>query len=278
MRIDCKAIAARIDKQRLKLIENCTIDHPELVVVHDDDSGSAIYRRMIVKDCDRLGVELTDIDVIKGPDELNWRYNCGDFAKRPVLIQMPIKLPGYDRQWIESHLNPSVDMDGIATLNAGHIYQGHLLDKTNTCTAAAVLQAIYEAGRNYTQKADAGAFMTPGMRVLVIGRSNTVGRPIAATMLRHDATVIVAHSKTPKDEIKWLCIWADVVVRAAPIDGWFDGFWFNERAIVIDVSESCGPDVADRVAYFVGKGNGIGPITRSILMFRVFKYYADQTL
>lgn len=258
MRVDCKEYARQIESSTLKIIKYSNPMNPQLVVFHDDNPGSAIYRKMIAKDCERLGVHLIDqnsfdVHIFDG-------YNKSGI---PILFQMPTTL--CDREYIESILNPVLDMDGISVENAGRLYQGIMHINKNTCTAQAV---SYIVDGLYGECKD--------LNCVVIGRSNTVGKPVMMSMLERNASVSIFHSASNQKDIDYACKNADIVVIASSGNLVYYPENFKKESTVIDISECCAPEVADEVQHFVGKGNNLGCITRAILMNRVFSYYANQ--
>ena len=114
-----------------------------------------------------------------------------------------------------------------------------------------------------------------GKHCVVVGRSNIVGKSMAALLLQADATVTVCHSKTP--DLCSQCLQADILVSAAGRRGLITAGMVKPGAVVIDVSMNRGPDgklcgdadyaaVAERASFITPVPGGVGPMTRAMLL------------
>ena len=182
-----------------------------------------------------------------------------------ILVQLP--LPGHiDSARVIAALDPAKDVDGFHPINVGRLSAG--LDALVPCTPLGCLHLL---------KAELGSLA--GLDAVVIGRSNIVGKPMAALLIAESATVTVAHSKSR--DLPDIVRRADVVVAAVGRAEMVRGEWLNPGATVIDVGINRVPgedgksrlvgDVAfDEAAAVAGAitpvPGGVGPMTIAMLM------------
>ena len=273
MLIDCRKIAEGINARTEELRKRVLYADPKLIVVHGDDKGSRIYRTMIASDCKRLGINLTDIHVDHTDlTPIDWNLSIGSCAYEPTLVQFPLESEHWTRERIEQNLSVIADMDGISETHAARLYMGRPDPGCNTCTACAVIEVVQELAKISTGESKSHGIN--GSHVVVIGRSNTVGKPIAMSMMHLNATVSICHSKTPKSVMEALCANASMIVNAGPSEPPVGYDALDGVELLIDISEAYDPvEAARHVKYVVGKGNNIGPITRAVLMNRVISHY-----
>jgi methylenetetrahydrofolate dehydrogenase (NADP+)/methenyltetrahydrofolate cyclohydrolase len=142
-----------------------------------------------------------------------------DPAVHGILVQLPLP-PQVDTEAVIQAVSPAKDVDGFHAINAGLLSIG--AEGIVPCTAVGCLMLIKER----LQRLD-------GLHAVVIGRSNIVGKPLAALLLRENCTVTVAHSRTR--DLPGLCRTADIVVAAVGRPQMVKGDWIKPGATVIDV-------------------------------------------
>lgn len=200
-----------------------------------------------------------------------------------ILVQLPLP-PQVDAHAVLEAIAPSKDVDGFHPLNVGRLVTANrpgAEDLLAPCTPAGCLQLLREVH---------GHDGLVGKRAVVIGRSNIVGKPMAALLLGEDCTVTTAHSKTR--DLPGLCREAEVLVAAVGRPGFVRGDWVRPGATVIDVginrvdtgggSSKLVGDVdfaaAARVAGAITPvPGGVGPMTVAMLMRNTLTAYARQT-
>jgi len=202
----------------------CDLLKPQMaVVIVGDDYGSLQYVKQIEKKAASLNVTVIRRDL---PQTINQE----DLEKEIVLlnqseeiagiiIQMP--LPKHiDSQRIIEVLDPAKDLDGLHPYNLGRLFAGK--PRLLPCTAAAVMRllAYYE-------------IPVAGKNVVIVGRSISVGKPLAALMINDHATVTICHSKS--ESLFEITKNADIIVCAIGRAKFFDEQYFDEKSIVIDV-------------------------------------------
>lgn len=142
-----------------------------------------------------------------------------DPAVHGILVQLP--LPDHiDEQLIIDRIHPDKDVDGFHVINAGRLAVGQ--DGFVPCTPLGCAMMVRDCGGDLS-----------GMHAVVVGRSNIVGKPMAALLLRENCTVTIAHSRTR--DLPQLCRSADILVAAVGRPHMIKGEWVKPGAIVIDV-------------------------------------------
>jgi methylenetetrahydrofolate dehydrogenase (NADP+)/methenyltetrahydrofolate cyclohydrolase len=136
-----------------------------------------------------------------------------------ILVQMPLE-PGHDPRRVFDALDPSKDVDGFHPENVGRLHQGR--PRFVPCTPAGILAIL-----------DHYSIPLAGQRAVVLGRSEIVGKPVAALLTSRDATVTICHSKTRG--LPDICREADILIAAIGRAGFVTADYVREGATVIDV-------------------------------------------
>ena len=188
------------------------------------NSASKIYVQNKIKAAAQVGIlthlqefedDITHNDLLEKISELN-----NDPEISGMIVQLP--LPNHiDKSKILTAIDPSKDVDGFHPYNVGLLYNPHE-NGFVPCTAMGCLKLI----KTYISDLS-------GKNVVVIGRSNIVGRPIAALLLKEDCTVTISHSKT--QDLESITKKADIVISAVGSPKFLSAKYFNSNALVIDV-------------------------------------------
>ncbi|HLT92185.1 MAG TPA: bifunctional methylenetetrahydrofolate dehydrogenase/methenyltetrahydrofolate cyclohydrolase FolD [Woeseiaceae bacterium] len=228
--IDGKAHAARLNDatgaEAIELLERHNVKPGLAVVLVGDDPASQVYVRnktRTARDCGFHSVQHTlpadsrEEDVLSLVRRLN-----DDPAIHGILVQLP--LPAHlDERRITQAVAPWKDVDGFHFENVGKLTAGALDDALVPCTPAGCMLLIEDRlGRDLS-----------GLRAVVIGRSNIVGKPMAALLLQANATVTICHSRTR--DLPSVAREADVLVAAVGRPRMVGGDWIKPGATVIDV-------------------------------------------
>lgn len=247
-------------------------DKPGLTVIQvGDDSASNVYIKNKQKMCEDIGYNfnhlkfnndvteeklITEIKKLNADDKV-----CG------ILLQLPIPKELNEKK-IVNCINPNKDVDGLTYLNSGKLVANE--ECLLPCTPLGILKMI-----NYYD------IPLKGKHVVIIGRSNLVGKPLANLLINKDATVTVCHSKT--DNLKDITITADILVVAIGISKYITKDMVKEGAVVIDVginkneNEICGDvnydEVKEKVSYITPVPGGVGQLTIASLAENVLKAY-----
>ena len=266
----CEDLKTRVDK----LLERGIA--PELVVVTTGDSDAgAVYAKSKERMANRLGIRLT----VKHYDCLTrWDYMELLSCNVPMIFQTPM-ISDVSYSDIARELSSIVDVEGISDRNVAGLAIGYNY-KYTPCTPAAVMALL-----------DRYEISVEGQTVCVVGRSNTVGRPLARMLEHRNATVILCHSKTPKRVLMQAMAASDIIVSAtghrniltaADAIDW--GVWLNAKVLIDvginrdDYGKVCGdfePDIFHFCKAYTPVPGGVGPVTTAILMSNVVKFYEE---
>ena len=225
--IDGKAVAAQVRADIAKKVEALKSAHgftPGLaVVLVGEDPASQVYVRNKGQQTKEVGMnsiehklpaETSEADLLALVNNLN-----NDDSINGILVQLP--LPKHiNSEKVLNSINPDKDVDGFNPTNVGRLWIGEPALAPCTPTGSVILAKSVQ--ENLT-----------GMNAVIIGRSNIVGKPMAALLLRENCTVTVAHSRTK--DIASVVKGADLVIAAVGIAEFVKGDWIKPGAIVIDV-------------------------------------------
>ena len=229
------------------------------------DPASSVYVRNKKNACAYIGIgsesyelpeETTEEELLALIQELNQKEEV-----HGILVQLP--LPAHiDEEKVILAIDPSKDVDGFHPQSAGALMIGS--KGFLPCTPAGVIQMLKRCGVEMQ-----------GKNCVIVGRSNIVGKPMAMLMLRENATVTVAHSRTKN--LKELCKQADILIVAIGKPKFITEEYVKEGAVVIDVGihrlegkKLCGDvdfDVVEPLASAITPvPGGVGPMTIAMLM------------
>lgn len=235
------------------------------VVLVGEDPASQVYVRNKTKAAEEAGLVVVDHKLPADTTEaallaLVDRLNA-DPAVHGILVQLPLP-KGIDSDRVLNRITPGKDADGFHPENVGRLWTG--VPRFVPCTPAGVMRILRESGTTIA-----------GANAVVIGRSNIVGKPMAALLLAESATVTVCHSKTR--DLPSVVRGADIVVAAIGRAEFVRGEWIKEGATVIDVGINRLPtgklvgDVefaaaAERAFAITPVPGGVGPMTIAMLL------------
>lgn len=247
---------------------------PGLAVIQvGDNLASKIYVNSKVKQCCEVGIEsfsfllpntVTEKELLDKIDELNKNDKIDG-----ILVQLPLPEHINEPKVIDK-IDISKDVDGFKPENLGKVLLG---DKTAlvSCTPAGIIELFKE----YKIKLE-------GQDVVVIGRSNIVGKPMTALLINEGATVTVCNSRTKNIEEKTKK--ADIVIVAVGKANFLTGDMVKDGAIVIDVginrdssNKLCGDvefeTVKNKASYITPVPGGVGPMTIAMLLKNTLKAF-----
>lgn len=246
------------------------------VVVVGDDKASHVYVAAKKKACEAAGFYSREITLAADTTQTDLIYTLNQLNRdaqiHGILLQLP--LPKHlDEFAALQAIDPRKDVDGFHPTNVGYLYLG--VDTFVPCTPLGVMEMLK---RHQIQ--------IEGKNALVIGRSNIVGKPMAALLTNANATVTIAHSRTR--ELAKLCSQADLVVAGIGKPEFVKGAWIKEGAVVIDVGTNSVDDpstsrgyrlvgdvefseAAKRASYITPVPGGVGPMTIAMLLANTLK-------
>ncbi|ABV74975.1 Methylenetetrahydrofolate dehydrogenase [Rickettsia akari str. Hartford] len=284
--IDGKALANEILedlKLEIQELKSQTNASPKLaIVLVGDNPASIIYVKNKIKNAHKIGIDTLLVnlsttihtnDLITKINELNH-----DNEISGMIVQLPLP-NSIDKNKILSAVSPYKDVDGFHPLNVGYLHSG-IIDVSEfsqsfiPCTALGCLAVIKKYEPNLS-----------GKHVVVIGRSNIVGKPLSALLLKEDCSVTICHSKT--HNLGSIALKADIVVAAIGSPLKLTAEYFNPESIVIDVginrisgNKIIGDvdfeHVKSKVKYITPVPGGIGPMTIAFLLKNTVKAFKDS--
>ena len=259
--LDGKALANDIlDKLSLKVEQLDTA--PNLLVIQvGNDHASSVYVRNKERTAERVGINSETIKLSKHITqdvllEIIDKYN-NDRSVNGILVQLP--LPKHiDEQVILEAISPVKDVDGFHPLNVGKLNIGQ--KQMIPSTPAGIMELL-----------KANHIELEGKHVVIVGRSNIVGKPLAHLLLEANATVTIAHSRTK--DLKHLTKLADILVIAVGQPELITEDYVKTGAVVIDVDFN---SVKSKVAAITPVPGGVGPMTIAMLMNQTYQAYRTQ--
>lgn len=266
--IDGKQISKQIKDELKEEVKNLAAAgrHACLAVVQvGDDPASSVYVNNKKKACAYIGIEsrsyelpdtTTEEEMVALVEELN-----SDDGVNGILVQLP--LPSHiDEDRIIRTISPDKDVDGFHPVSVGRLWIGE--KGFLSCTPAGIIQLLKRSG-----------ITIEGKECVIVGRSNIVGKPMAALLLRENGTVTVTHSRTKN--LKEVTRRADILIVAIGKRQFITADYVKEGAVVIDVgmhrdenNHLCGDvdfaDVEPHTSAITPVPGGVGPMTIAMLM------------
>lgn len=266
--IDGKKISKQIKDELKEEVEKLRAEGKKAclaVVQVGNDPASSVYVNNKKKACAYIGIEsrayelpeeTTEEELVELVQKLNM-----DDGVNGILVQLP--LPSHiNEDKIIRTISPDKDVDGFHPVSVGRLWIGE--NGFLSCTPAGIIQLLKRSG-----------IEIKGKECVVVGRSNIVGKPMAALLLRENGTVTVAHSKTV--DLKSVTRRADILIVAIGKKQFITSEYVKEGAVVIDVgmhrdenNHLCGDvdfdDVAPHTSAITPVPGGVGPMTIAMLM------------
>lgn len=266
--IDGKAISAEIKeevKEKVAEYKKQGVEITLAVVKVGNDPASAVYVRNKEKACEYVGItsrtlalpeETTEEELLKVVNDLN-----EDKAVNGILVQLP--LPKHiDESKVLLAIDSNKDVDGFHPVNVGKMVIGE--ETFLPCTPAGIIEMLKRTDVEIS-----------GKECVVIGRSNIVGKPMSMLMLKENATVTIAHSRTK--DLKEVTKRADILIAAIGKAKFVTADYVKEGAVIIDVGmdrdengKLCGDVDFDSVSQVASAitpvPGGVGPMTVTMLL------------
>ena len=254
---------------------------PGLAVIRiGEDPASGVYVKNKEKACSRVGIKsfifhLEDTVSQKEVEKLIEKLNL-DKDIDGMLLQLPIPKK-FDEQSLISNINPEKDVDGLNEKNIGKLVKNE--PAMRSCTPAGIVNLLRSQ-----------SIPIEGMKIVVIGRSLLVGKPLSLMLLNLNGTVTMTHSKTKN--LNKLCREADILIAAAGKPNLIDSSFVKEGAVIIDVGihrlkssdknkpKLCGDvlleDVIPKVSAYTPVPGGVGPMTVTMLLVNTIFSWQKQ--
>lgn len=234
-----------------------------------DDGGSVYYQNFQEKLANNLGIDFEKIKLDESISEENLKLKIEELNKDDSVngIMLLLPLPKHiDERAVTNLIDADKDLDCLSEVSVGRFYKGEKCFMPCTPNSVITLLKAYN-------------IEIEGKEVVIIGRSNIVGKPLFQMFLNENATVTVSHSRTKN--LKEVCKRADILVVAIGRANFIDSSYVREGAVVIDVgtSEVNGKitgdvnfdDVYEKASLITPVPGGVGSLTTTLLLKNVCK-------
>lgn len=270
--IDGKGLAERLQQELKETIANDSLENPPglVVILVGDNPASQVYVRNkelaakrigIHSKVDRLPASVTEEALLARIDQYN-----RDAVFHGILVQLPLPIQ-IDEEKVLDAIDPKKDVDGFHPLNLGKLFLGK--PEMIPCTPYGIMKMF-----------DAYHIPLEGKKVVVVGRSNIVGKPMAQLLLARHATVTIAHSRT--EDLAALTQTADILIVAIGRGNFITKEFVKPGAVVIDVGMNRDQDgklvgdvafdeVAPMTSFITPVPKGVGPMTITMLMIQTYE-------
>lgn len=265
-------IAENIKNQIRKAIQEENL-HPRLdVFLVGNDPASEIYVKKKEEACKSVGIQSrvhrqqTQQNVINWITFLNGHSDCNG-----ILVQLPLPV-GWEDYKVFDNISPLKDVDVFNPENIGLLVQNRPIFLPPT--PRGIRELIVGNGLSFF-----------GQHVVVINRSNIVGKPLSSMLIQDNgdfanATVTVCHINTPPEQLKQICLTADIIIVAVGIPNFLTADMVKENQVIIDVGINrvegkvvgdAHPEIMDKVRAITPVPGGVGPLTVAMLLYNTLE-------
>ena len=267
--IDGKALAAKIRAELKDKIKKSGKEVGLAVIIVGDDPASCVYVRNKTKACEETGIRSDTYALPATVSQAELEALIARLGKddrvHGILLQLPLP-EGLDAESALGKIPAEKDVDGFSASNLGKLVLGK--ETIAACTPLGIMKMLESAG------------ISPrGKHAVVLGRSETVGKPMTLLLLNADATVTICHSRTTN--LKDICREADILISAVGKPKFVTEDMVKEGAVVIDVGinrneagKLCGDvdfeKVAPKTSWITPVPGGVGPMTIATLLCNTF--------
>lgn len=273
--LDGKKLRDKILEDLRVKLEKFSVKPTLVVILVGENPASKIYVNNKKKTAEKLGINsevinypsnISETELLEKIDELN-----NNKSVTAILVQLP--LPEHiSKENVMNKILPEKDVDGFTPYNFGKLFSGEV-PTVYPCTPKGILLLLDEYGIDLT-----------GQHVVIVGRSNIVGRPLSQMMLNRNATVTVCHSKTKN--LEQIIKTADILISAVG-KNIIEGKMLKSDCVVVDVgifkdeNGKTRGDVdfesASQIASYISPvPGGVGPMTIASLMLNTVELFEKQ--
>ena len=284
IKLDGKKLSLEIqEKLKRDILSSINITNrgPGLAVIRiGDDPASGVYVKNKEKACSRVGIKsfIYHLDEKVSFSEVEELINQLNHNQEidGILLQLPLP-KNIDAHKLISHINPEKDVDGLNEKNIGKLVKNE--PGLRSCTPAGIINLLKSQN-----------IKIEGKKIVVIGRSLLVGKPLSLMLVNLNGTVTMTHSKTIN--LNKICREADIVIAAAGKPNLINSSFLKEGAVIIDVgihrlkssdknqTRLCGDvlleDVIPKVFAYTPVPGGVGPMTVTMLLVNTIFSWQKQ--
>ena len=283
LKLDGKKLSLEIEeKLKNDILSNINLTKrpPGLAVIRiGEDPASGVYVNNKEKACSRVGIKsfIFHLNEKVSSSEVEELINKLNFNKEidGILLQLPLP-KNFEAQKLISNINPEKDVDGLNENNIGKLLKDE--PGLRSCTPAGIVNLL-----------KAQNIKIEGRKIVVVGRSLLVGKPLSLMLVNLNGTVTITHSKTIN--LKKICREADILIAAAGKPNLIDSSYVKKGAVIIDVgihrlkssnskTRLCGDvlleDVIPKVFAYTPVPGGVGPMTVTMLLVNTISSWQKQ--
>ncbi len=268
--VDGKGLAAKLRAHLKEKITKKAFKPTLAVVIVGDNPASQIYVRNKIKACEEVGIRSLSYalpaDISQRALEEFLDSLANDSGVHGILLQLPLP-SGLNGESAMSRIPVEKDVDGFSAEHLGLLALHK--EKIVAATPSGVMKILEHEGVEIS-----------GKHAVVLGRSDTVGKPMAMLLLNANATVTVCHSKT--QNLKAICQSADILISAIGKAKFVTADIIKEQAVVIDVGinrdengKICGDvdfeNVKEKASVITPVPGGVGPMTIAMLLYNTYE-------
>ena len=283
LKLDGKKLSLEIEKKlKNDILSNINLTKraPGLAVIRiGEDPASGVYVNNKEKACSRVGIKsfIFHLNEKVSSSEVEELINKLNFNKEidGILLQLPLP-KNFEAQKLISNINPEKDVDGLNENNIGKLLKDE--PGLRSCTPAGIVNLL-----------KAQNIKIEGRKIVVVGRSLLVGKPLSLMLVNLNGTVTITHSKTIN--LKKICREADILIAAAGKPNLIDSSFVKKGAVIIDVgihrlkssnskTRLCGDvlleDIIPKVFAYTPVPGGVGPMTVTMLLVNTISSWQKQ--
>lgn len=273
--LDGKTLAAQLRAQLKEKIGQSSFALGLAVVIVGEDPASKIYVRNKMKACEEVGIRsyCYELPADTKQEQLESLLSAlgADANVHGILLQLPLP-KGLDAEKASLCIPVKKDVDGFSSAHLGQLALGK--EKIAACTPSGVMKMLAYYGIDAC-----------GKHAVVLGRSDTVGKPMAMLLLNANATVTICHSKTKN--LKELCKQADILISAVGRANYVTEDMVKEGAVVVDIGMNrdengklCGDvdfeQVKEKASWITPVPGGVGPMTIAMLLENTYRSAVEE--
>ena len=272
-KLDCAETAAHYRELVRRNVRELTEAPGLAILLGSEDPGSVLYRNLLVKDCEDLGIQAHHHVVTSGMQMVKTiaRFNQ-DPKTHGIFIFYPLGYAELKDDEIMDLVDPGKDIEGLHSINIGYLTKFRKRVDMGTdrramipCTGRALLKVI---------KRGFGEEYLSGKTVLIINDSLRIGRPLSAMAANLRATPILCHQFTRKDHLEAFVKLADIIVSAVPVKGYrIPTDWIQDGALCVDLSHEGNFDFealkGRGIAHTNTTRNSVGKVTRAMALLNL---------
>lgn len=262
-----------INALRTKIMRLGEAPHIAIILVGDDDA-SKIFIKLKQRACEKIGARSTLFKLEENLDEYKLLELIGKLNEDPrfhgILLQLPLP-EQIDENKMLNKISPEKDVDGLTPKNIGNLLLG--TPRITPCAVSAILRLLED-----------NEIRIEGKNVVIINRSNLIGKPLATLLIKRSATVTICHSKT--EELESHTRSADILITATGRPRFITADMVKRESVIIDAGctkfggRFCGDvdfeTVSKKVSAITPVPGGVGPLTIAMTMENLLRCYESQ--